>query len=59
MLKSMSIHQKDSKGTVKTNFVIWYPTFRGSIPTEPNLREFFYFFGIERNRRTQREKPKK
>ena len=33
MLKSMSIHQKDSKGIVKSNFVTLYLDFRGSIPT--------------------------
>ena len=33
MLKSMSIHQKDSKGIIQSNFVTSCHTFRGSIPT--------------------------
>ena len=32
MLKSMSIHQRDSKGLVKSNFVTSCLAFRGSIP---------------------------
>ena len=32
MLKSMSIHQRDNKGTVKSNFVASCLAFRGSIP---------------------------
>ena len=32
MLKSMSIHQRDSKGIVKSNFVTSCLAFRGSIP---------------------------
>ena len=37
MLKSMLIHQRDSKGIVKPNFVTSCLAFRGSIPT--NLRK--------------------
>ena len=33
MLKSMSIHQRDNKGIVKSNFVTSCLAFRGSIPT--------------------------
>ena len=33
MLKLMSIHQRDSKGIVKSNFVTSCLAFRGSIPT--------------------------
>ena len=33
MLKSMSIHQRNSKGIVKSNFVTSCLTFKGSIPT--------------------------
>lgn len=33
MFKSMSIHQKDNKGIVKSNFVTSCLTFRDSIPT--------------------------
>ena len=35
MLKSMSIHQKDSKVTIKSNFITSYLTFRNLIPTNP------------------------
>ena len=35
ILKSMSIHQKDSKGIVKPKFVTSCLTFRDSIPTKP------------------------
>ena len=37
MLKSMSIHQKDSKGTVKPNFGTSCLSFRGSISTIANV----------------------
>ena len=33
MLKLMSIHQRDSKGIVKSNFVTLCLVFSGSIPT--------------------------
>ena len=33
MLKSMSIHQRDNMGIVKSNFVKSCLDFRGSIPT--------------------------
>ena len=36
MLKSMSIHQKNSKGIFKSNSVTSYLSFRGSIPTYYN-----------------------
>ena len=34
MLKSMSIHQKDSNKIFKSNFITSYLTFRVSIPTK-------------------------
>ena len=37
MLKSMSIHQNDSKGTVKPNFGTSCLAFRGSISTIANV----------------------
>ena len=37
MLKSMSIHQKDSKGTIKPNFGTSCLAFRGSISTIANV----------------------
>ena len=37
MLKSMSIHQKDSKGTIKPNFGTSCLAFRGSISTIGNV----------------------
>ena len=36
MLKSMSIHQNDSKGTVKFNFVTTCLAFRGSTQQTPS-----------------------
>ena len=46
MFKSMSIHQKDSKWTVKSNFVALCLTFRGSIPTRHcNIK----IKGVEKN----------
>ena len=33
MLKSISIHQRENKGIVKSNFVISCLAFRGLIPT--------------------------
>ena len=33
MLKSISMHQRDSKGIVKSNFITSCLAFRGSIPT--------------------------
>ena len=33
MLKSMSIHQRDSNGTTKSNFITSYLTFKVSITT--------------------------
>ena len=40
MLKSMSIHQMDNKGIVKSNFVTSCIAFRGSIPIVPSLTKF-------------------
>ena len=40
MLKSMSIHQMDNKGIVKSDFVTSCLAFRGSIPTVPSLTKF-------------------
>ena len=37
MVKSMSMHKQDSKGIVKSNFVISCLTFKGLIPILPWL----------------------
>ena len=34
ILKSTSMHKKNNKGTMKSNFVVSCITFRGSIPTK-------------------------
>ena len=39
MLISISMHKRDSKGTMKFNFVTSYLAFRGLIPT-PKARAF-------------------
>ena len=59
MLKSMSIHQKDRKGTINSNFVTSCLAFKGLIPTlsflthivgisyminESSFMSFFFFF---------------
>ena len=33
MLKSISMHKRDSKGTIQSDFVTSYLAFKGSIPT--------------------------
>ena len=42
MLESMSIHQKDSKGMVKSNFVTSCFAFRSSIPIEVHYYKIIY-----------------
>ena len=41
MLKSMSIHQRDSKGIVRSYFVISYLAFRGLIPIGVHILVLF------------------
>ena len=58
MLKTMLMHKKDNKGTIKFNFVISCLVFKDSIPTRAKLTIVFYFVWRE-NLATapSREKP--
>ena len=46
MLKSMSIHQRDNKWIVKSNFVTSCLAFRDSIPTGPKRGLLLLVFAL-------------